>query len=182
MTSHDLTASVPVRLGAVAPGTPGVRRGVVRWVVGVAGAVVLWMLFAPAALGGPASYVVTDGTSMLPHFHGDGVVVTHERSSYDVGMVVAYHNAQLHAVVMHRIVAVDGDRYVFKGDNNDFRDQYHAKPSDLVGQEWIYLPGAGRYLRWLHSPLFFGGLVFLITLLGMRSPRVARRRRRHHAS
>ena len=88
-----------------------------------------------------------------------------------VGMVeVAYHNAQLHAVVMHRIVALDGDRYVFKGDNNDFRDQYHARRSDLVGQEWLYLPGAGRYLQWLRSPLFFGGLVFAITLLGYASP------------
>jgi signal peptidase I len=155
-------------------------RSVLRWLVGACLAVLLWALFAPTAIGGPAAYVVTDGTSMLPHFHGDGLVVTHTRSSYDVGMVVAYHNAELHAVVMHRIVARDGDRYVFKGDNNDFRDKYHATRADLVGQEWIYWPGAGRYLQWLRSPLFFGSLIFAITLIGMRSPRAPRRRRRHH--
>jgi hypothetical protein len=71
---------------------------------------------------------------------------------------------------------------VFKGDNNDFRDQYHAKRSDLVGQEWVYVPGAGRYLKWLRSPLFFGLLVFSIALFGLRTPRTPRRRRRHHAS
>ena len=28
----------------------------------------------------------------------------------------------LHVVVLHRIIAIKGDRYVLKGDNNDFVD------------------------------------------------------------
>jgi signal peptidase I len=167
--------------GGLSLGARRIIGRVARCLGGVAVAGVLWMLFAPTALGGPASYVVTDGTSMLPHFRSDGLVVARTRGSYDVGMVVAYHNAQLHTVVMHRIVARDGNRYVFKGDNNDFRDTYHAKRSDLIGQEWIYVPGAGRYLLWLRSPLLFGGLLFAITLLALRSPRLSRRQRRHHA-
>jgi signal peptidase I len=165
--------------GAGASRRARVRR-TARWAAGLVVAVVAWLLFAPVAIGGPASYVVTDGTSMLPRFHGDGLVVTHRRDHYDVGMVVAYHNAQLHAVVMHRIVARDGERYVFRGDNNDFRDRYHPTRSDLVGQEWIYLPRVGDYLRLLRSPLIFGVLVFAITVLGVRQPRAIRRRRRHH--
>jgi hypothetical protein len=118
---------------------------------------------------------------MLPRFHGDGIVMTRARDTYRVGMVVAYHNAELHAVVLHRIVARDGDRYVFKGDNNDFRDRFHPTQADLIGEEWVYLPGAGRYLRWLRSPLVFGGVIAAITVLGLRATPVSRRRRRHHA-
>lgn len=118
-----------------------------------------WMFFGPTALGGPANYVVTDGTSMLPHFRADGLVVTRAQEHYRVGEVVAYHNLRLHRVVMHRIVARDGDRYVFQGDNNDFRDVYHPTRSDLIGQEWLYWPGGGRFFDYLRTPVVFGILL-----------------------
>lgn len=143
--------------------------------------VAAWRTAVPLALGGPASYVVTDGTSMLPHFRADGLVVTEAASTYSVGQVVAYRNHDLRAVVMHRIVALDGDRYVFKGDNNDFRDQYHATRNDLVGRESLYWPGAGRYLRILRNPLTFGMVVAVVTALSLGATRRSRRRRRHNA-
>lgn len=118
---------------------------------------------------------------MLPRFHADSLVITRKQDSYHVGEVVAYHNHQLHAVVMHRIVARDGDRFVFKGDNNDFRDRYHPTKADLVGREWVYWPGAGRYLVWLRDPMTFAVVVGLVALLSVRPQKRSRRRRRHHA-
>jgi signal peptidase I len=143
---------------------------------------VAWLAFAPSIIGGPASYVVTDGTSMLPHFRADGLVLTRHQDSYHVGEVVAYHNHELHAVVMHRIVARDGGRYVFKGDNNDFRDSYHARKSDLVGKEWVYWPGAGRYLKDVRSPVAFGVIMAVLGLIASTAfvPQRSRMRRRHH--
>ena len=113
------------------------------------------VLFAPTAVGGRASYVVTQGTSMLPHFRADGLVMTRAQSQYHVGDVVAYRNRQLHSVVMHRIVARDGSRFVMKGDNNNFRDSYHPAQSDFVGAEWVYWPNGGRLTRSVRTPLFF---------------------------
>ncbi|HET7386935.1 MAG TPA: S24/S26 family peptidase [Nocardioidaceae bacterium] len=140
-----------------------------------------WLTVAPTAVGGPASYVVTDGTSMLPHFVADGLVITRKRQSYHTGEVVAYHNKKLHEVVMHRIVARDGDRFVFKGDNNHFRDRYHPTKAELVGKEWVYWPGAGRYLKMLRNPMTFAVIVGLFTVFSVRLPKRNRRRRRHHA-
>jgi signal peptidase I len=142
-----------------------------------------WWLIAPVQIGGGSSYVVTDGISMLPHFRAEGLVITRSASSYHVGEVAAYHNQQLHTVVMHRIVATEGNRYVFKGDNNDFMDTFHPTKAQIVGKEWIYVPSAGRILKFLRSPAPFA---LIMALLGMFAasayvPRRSRRRRRHHA-
>lgn len=131
-------------------------------IAGCAGVALAWLTVMPTAIGGPASYVVTDGTSMLPQFKADGLVVTRAQDSYDVGDVVAYHNRQLGVVVMHRIVGRDGSRYIFRGDNNNFRDLYHPTRADLVGKEWLYVPDGGRYMQWLRSPLAFALLLGLI--------------------
>lgn len=140
-----------------------------------------WATVAPRNIGGPASYVVTDGVSMLPHFKANGLVITRAESNYHVGEVVAYHNRQLGKVVMHRIVAMDGDRYIFKGDNNSSADQYHPKKSEIVGKEWVYWPGGGRYLNMLRNPLTFAIVIGLVTLIALLPSRRNRHRRRHHA-
>ncbi len=144
-------------------------------------AAIVWVQCGPTGLGGRASYVITDGTSMLPNFRADGLVITHDEGSYSVGEVVAYHNRQLGAVVMHKIVGRDGNRYVFKGDNNDFRDSYHPTKAELVGKEWIYLPGLGRYLLILRDPWLFAVAVALVALVSLRSPVRSRRKRHGHA-
>lgn len=116
---------------------------------------------------------------MLPHFRADGLVVTRAQSDYHVGDVVAYHNAELNAVVMHRIVGVEGGRYTFKGDNRPTPDSYVAKRADLIGSEVAYWPGGGRYLRVLRAPMTFALLMSVIGLLAGLAvvPRRNRRRR-----
>jgi signal peptidase I len=142
-----------------------------------------WFTLAPTTIGGRASYVVVEGTSMLPHFRADGLVLMRAQGNYHVGEVVAYHNRQLHEVVMHRIVARDGDHYVFQGDNNNFRDSYHPAKADLVGKEWMYWPGGGTYLQAVRSPVSFGLIVAVLGLIAGTAfvPSTNRKRRRHHA-
>lgn len=142
---------------------------------------VMWLGLAPVQLGGSASYVVTEGTSMLPRFKADGLVITRVQDEYRVGQVVAYHNREMHAIVMHRIMARDGNRYVFKGDNNNFVDEYQPTQLDIVGKEIVYWPGVGRYLKVFRDPINFAIAIALIALFSLRVPRRSRRRRRHHA-
>ena len=167
------------RVGAAQ--TRSSARRIVVLLAALAGAALALTIFLPVSLGGSASYVVTDGTSMLPHFRANGLVIARSESDYHVGEVVAYHNRQLKRVVMHRIVAMDGDRYVFRGDNNPYADQFHPSKSDIVGKEWVYWPGAGRYLDMVRSPLTFAILIGIVTLLAFLVPQRYRHRRRHHA-
>lgn len=177
----SLSTASPLSDRAAIASLSRIRSGVCL-LAGLAVAALAWAFLAPVAVGGPTSYVVTDGVSMLPRFHANGLVITHSESNYSVGEVVAYHNQQLHTVVMHRIVARDGNRYIFKGDNNGFRDSYHPTKAELVGEEWIYWPGAGRYLTFLRSPLTFAIVIAVVALISFRPESESRRqRRRRHA-
>ena len=169
-----------------APRWPGLAKRLLRIALTLAAfglAAVAWLNFAPTGLGGSVNYVVTDGISMLPHIRADGLVIVRAEPSYHVGEVVAYHNLQLRRVVLHRIVAIHGDRYVFKGDNNNFTDMYQPTAKQLVGKEWLYLAGAGRWLMLARNPVAFGIAFAAIGLwvgTGWNSDHGRRRRRRRH--
>jgi signal peptidase I len=138
----------------------------------------LWLSFAPVGLGGSTSYVVTDGTSMEPRFHAGDLAIVRSQSSYRVGEIVAYDNIAFHTIVLHRIVAISGARYVFKGDNNDFVDFEHPARSQLIGALWLGIPGAGARLESLRSPALVGVLIGVATLLLSGAAFTTRRRRR----
>jgi len=152
---------------------------IVSGALALAGLACLWLFFAPTAIGGSTSWVVTDGISMEPHFHAGDLVLVRQESDYRVGQIVAYRNKQLGTTVLHRIVARAGSRYVFKGDNNNFQDFEHPTRSQLLGALWIHVPGAGADLASIRSPALIGGL-FAAGILLLGGAAFTRRRRRRH--
>ncbi len=148
-------------------------------------AAVVWWFFAPTEIGGSTRYIVTSGISMEPRFHTGDLALVRPVDSYHVGEIVAYHSTLLHIVVLHRIIAVDGNRYVFKGDNNSFIDPTRPTRSELIGALWLHVPHGGRVLKLLHTPAIAGGLsagLGLLLVFGFRQERRRRRRRRSGAS
>jgi hypothetical protein len=120
---------------------------------------------------------------MLPNFHGGDLVLLRQQPTYSVGEVAGYHSGDLGITVMHRIVAVNGDHYVFKGDNNGWVDSYQPTASQIVGAEWVQLPGIGSALITLRAPVitaFIIGLLWLFVVWPRSSSRRQRRRRRVH--
>jgi signal peptidase I len=139
----------------------------------------MWFYLAPTQLGGSGTYVVTHGISMEPRFHSGDLAIVRSQSSYQVGEIVAYHSHELRTIVLHRIIGREGDRYIFKGDNNDFVDPEHPLASQLIGAVWIHIPGAGVRLQSIRSPAIMGGLIFVGILLLTGGAFTQRRRRRH---
>lgn len=131
-----------------------------------------WWLLAPPQLGGSTSFVVVDGTSMLPRFRGSDLVALRPTGSPGVGDVVAYRSALLHRVVLHRVVAIDGDRYVVKGDNNSFVDPEQPGRNDLVGALWFRVPSGGHVIGTLKVPWVLASLAALLVLMaGIEAPK-----------
>ncbi|GAB3888752.1 hypothetical protein GCM10028802_41520 [Terrabacter terrigena] len=143
--------------------------------------IAVWLLL-PVAAGGHSDYVITHGTSMEPGFHTGDLAVVRAAGSYRVGDVVAYRSQSLHTTVMHRIVAIQGGRYLFKGDNNSFIDPEHPGGEQLIGTLALRIPQGGTWLHRITGP---GGLalatLFLLTA-GTRATRPRDRRRRRNTT
>jgi signal peptidase I len=117
----------------------------------------VWV-FWPLTLGGSTTYVGTHGTSMEPRFHTGDLAILRSAPSYTVGDVVAYRSVSLDTVVMHRIVAMDGARFVIQGDNNDWLDEDHPSEDQVLGKLFLRVPKGGMVLGALRSPV---GIVVL---------------------
>jgi signal peptidase I len=137
-----------------------------------------WLWLAPPKIGGRSTYVITSGISMEPSFRTGDLAIVRPASHYRVGEVVAYHSTLLHVMVLHRIIAVHGGRYTFKGDHNHFIDPTHPTRTELVGALWIHVPGGGAIFSWLHSPVVAAVLCGFVALLFVGTGETKRRRRR----
>jgi signal peptidase I len=126
-----------------------------------------WLLLAPTTVGGPVSLVISSGPSMQPKFHTGDLAVLRSSSTYHVGEVVGYHSPTLHnEVVLHRLVAADGNRWNTKGDHNSWLDPDHPTNADIVGKVWLHVPKGGLLLTRVLLPLAFVG--FLVLLVPFR--------------
>ena len=146
--------------------------------LGLAALVFAWLYFAPRELGGSTTYAIVVGSSMEPGIERGDLVVARAAPRYEVGDVAAYTSTNLRAIVLHRIVARSGNRFVFKGDNNDFRDPERPAQGALLGKMWFQVPVAGTVLERLRSPRNIAILAAAAALLVAAGGVGVRRRRR----
>jgi signal peptidase len=136
-------------------------------------AVVGWFfVLRPQPLGGPAAYVMVVGTSMQPALQPGDLVVALSAETYGPGDVVAYRvpdgEPAAGRQVIHRIIGGSAERgYLVQGDNADGLDLWRPRADEIVGRQWLVLPGAGAVLMFLKSPATLAAfaaalLVFLL--------------------
>lgn len=150
------------------------RRWVMLVVVAATGLAIVF------AVTGAFTYVQTSGNSMEPAFRAGDLAIVRRAPRYEVGDVVAFRSAELQTVVLHRIVDRTGDRFVTRGDNNDFLDPEEPTADEIIGRLWLRVPAGGRAMDWLRQPWNAGGLA-LVALLGAGGLGVRRRRRRQRS-
>jgi signal peptidase I len=135
--------------------------------------VAAWVAFAPTRLGGQVSYVIVVGNSMEPRLHRGDLAVIRETPTYEPGDVVTYLHPDIGPVI-HRIVGQEGDRFVFKGDNNSWLDPYRPTRSELLGKLWFDVPFVGTVVAVLRSPwmlgLLAGVLAAMVVATASRAP------------
>jgi signal peptidase I len=122
-----------------------------------------WVLvLRPASLGGPASYIIIRGTSMLPTYGSGDLVIVRTAADYRVGDVVAYRvpdgDIGSGLIVIHRIAALDRDGLALRGDNNAAPDPWNPRKADVIGKAWMVVPGFGRVLAAIHQPIVLAAL------------------------
>jgi hypothetical protein len=129
---------------------------VAGWLL-LAPVLVLWAFtLRPAELGGPATYVVVSGDSMEPVLSDGDLVVARERARYAVDDVAVFPVPEGEpgggSLVIHRIVGIDGERFVMQGDNRDRVDDWTPRPAQVRGAMWLHVPGGGQMLMAVLRP------------------------------
>lgn len=119
-----------------------------------------WTVLAPTRFGGQATYVIVSGISMEPNLHRGDLVILREADSYAIGDVVTYRHPTIGPVI-HRIIGRDGERFIFKGDNNTWLDAYRPTQAELIGKLWIYVPKAGTVIEQVRIPRNLAALVLV---------------------
>ena len=154
-------------------------RQLLSYAATVAILVAWWALFRPAGLGGPATYVVIRGDSMLPVYNTGDLVILHAAASYGPGDIVGYRvpDGEIGEglLVVHRIVSgTDAEGFVLQGDNNPAPDPWLPHANRMAGTPWIAIPGVGRIISFLHQPAALAALAVSLLVgweIGRRRPR-----------
>jgi signal peptidase I len=159
-------------------------RRIVVFVLVAAVAVVGFVLLGPAQLGGPARYAIIDGSSMNPTLTDGDLAIVRVEGELEKGEIALYHDPRLEVDVLHRIVGKTGDRYVLKGDNNDYLDDARPTAAELGGTLWFSIPYLGSGVEWLRQPLHAALAVFVFfafAFAGGGGVATRRRSRTRHA-
>jgi signal peptidase len=147
--------------------------------LGLALFVAWFVLLRPTTLGGPASYLWVNGTSMVPTLASGDLAVVRESGVYAPGDIIGFRVPEgepgAGALVIHRIVGGSASGgFVTQGDDKPIPDRWRPTGEDVVGSVWFVLPGAGPAVSWIRQPAVVGSLaaalvVFSIMAGGMRS-------------
>ncbi len=120
----------------------------------------------PMPLGVGCSVILSD--SMAPTLRVDDLVFVRKTDKVQVGDIIVFQDGQM--LVIHRVVAVSGDRLQTKGDANNAPDT-PIERSAVRGKLMFAIPGAGAVIRALRQPWVIAGLVgaaLLLTVLDGR--------------
>ncbi len=121
----------------------------------------------PTSLGGTTSYVKVSGTSMTPKLQNGDLVVTRSVGNYHTGDVIAYRVPKGEVgsglLVLHRIVGGSAAAgFITRGDHRRTDDLWRPKGSEVIGEKWIVIAGAGNAMGRLRSPLALAAFAALM--------------------
>ncbi|MDR0861647.1 MAG: signal peptidase I [Oscillospiraceae bacterium] len=105
--------------------------------------------------------------SMEPQYKVGGLVFINEKvtpQEIREGDVISYHLSE-ETVVTHRVIAIEGETFHTKGDNNDSEDLAPVPFADMIGRAWLHIPGAGTALMNLKTAKGFGVGIIIIAVL-----------------
>lgn len=102
----------------------------------------------PMPLGFGAAVVLSG--SMEPEFSEGDLIIVCREDTYQVGDIVVYQEGK--SLVVHRIVAINGDTVTTRGDANNTADE-PIGISAVKGKVLFWIPYAGTVVGFLKTPM-----------------------------
>lgn len=125
----------------------------------------------PMPFGIGASVVLSG--SMETEYSVDDLVIVKRSDEYQIGDVVVYQSE--HSLILHRIIAMEGDEVITKGDANNIEDEPIRKEY-IKGRAIAKIPKAGGLVHFLKTPVGFL-LVLILAIVLLELPYYRERRK-----
>ena len=94
------------------------------------------------------------------------LVNTHyDYDSLQVGDIIVYDRPYDHLQVVHRIVSILDEGIITQGDANPVDDGILLTESDIVGVYLGHIPGVGRIVNIIRTPVGIGFILAIVVLL-----------------
>ena len=100
--------------------------------------------------------------SMEPAIPVGSIVITKEKSSYEIEDIISFQEEG--AIITHRIISIDRERYITKGDANNVADTEEVQQKQILGKVILTIPLLGYLVMWLMSPF---GIISLFIIIGI---------------
>lgn len=114
-----------------------------------------------ATLNGYAILDVVSG-SMEPTIHvGDMIIINTKDDIYEIDDIVTFYDIE-GSFVTHRIVSIDEEKMITKGDNNNTEDE-EVSTNKIVGKYVMRMNGLGKLLQAFRSPF----VMIMILVIGI---------------
>lgn len=109
--------------------------------------------------------------SMEPEIEINDFVIMKKPDNFTVGDIVSYREDSVRDEVLHRIIKIDGDKIITKGDANNTNDEPIEK-SQITGVYIGKIGGFGKIISFITRPIVFSiiitGLFVLFSIPDMK--------------
>ena len=118
----------------------------------------------PRVFGIASAVVLTDSMNgdLEDSFSGNDMIFTVKKKEYNVGDIIMFNTQG--TTVTHRIIGIEAEGYVTKGDANNAEDTDRVKYENVVGKVFLVIPKVGVVLRVMTTPL--GMMLLAIVCFG----------------
>lgn len=96
--------------------------------------------------------------SMEPALSIDDLIIVKKCDDYDIGDIIVYQRN--YELIVHRIVEIDGNNVITKGDANNIYDKA-IDISSIKGRVILTIPVVGKLIEFIKSPI---GIIITISL------------------
>lgn len=113
-----------------------------------------------------STHIVSTG-SMEPTISAGSIVFsslkTDEINRGDIIVFESPDNPDI--TIIHRVINIQGEEYITKGDNNQSEDNWEVSQFNIKGKYILHIPYLGHAVEWMKTPIGFTTLLILPTLI-----------------
>ena len=101
--------------------------------------------------------------SMVPKIQIGSLVITKPMPDYPVGTIITFTRGAI--TVTHRIVGTKNGEFITKGDANKIADLQLVNKKDVIGEDVLIMPNAGKIIDFIKSVPGFIVIIVIPTII-----------------